>query len=681
MPEVQVSETFVETLPNSEQYPSNSFQYQCNNDVAEQQLTCELLDKDAGECSFSEEQELFLPQDNFTLILEGDEEAELGETTALPSFSVKSASPKSEGEHVNNTESNNQELIINSVSTVTSDQMSQNTDEVLPYVPEPIKMTIAENLLDIIKDTRNKEFSSEIVEESVQKSINKKLLSSPQDPIQNTPETNKEIKINQAENIVTSSTDTTGQTAVSLNDQLLPPQNKPDILVLPTPRRSTRGKDTSGILENRLHSSKRKPQEKQPAHALPFPVRGLENIEECDLEIPTDVHPVAQECQANISTRRGVKKSKELVSEFPKQPTSAIKSAPKNTRVGDQEGNQFIIDHTIQMTVNPKSARKLKTIAFKLAEDVISNQEAEIEEVKQSITRRRGRPRKHAIMELSAHRESEKLQLPSSVRRGRSRNASLLEAVCSESTQSSEPQLPTPTRQKRAQSASRAENVFGQETEVTEQQTVRRKRGRPRKNPLNVSADSELALSLLSPPLPPPQPNVKSFVTRQRNTRSAALNKSTTAVCLSSVPETALGTPRRSTRFTSANVEKTEVEKSVSEAPSDALAAARSAKRRPEMTAIKKKCKLSTLSEESPEVKPLSQATDTAEELQSPDVTKLRLSEKQKTVACHCSHVKRTRYSKKTVKQSLSFDGDEAFFFSPPLTKLTEKSKGRQNVF
>lgn len=688
MPEVRVPETFVETLLNNELCPSNTVEYQCNDDAVEQQAACELADNDAGESGFPEEQELFLPQDNFTLILEGDEEAEIEETTELHSFPSKPASPKSEGDHVNNMESDNQEPVTNSVSTVTSDQMSQNTAKVLPYVPEPIKMAIAENLLDIIKDTRNKEFSSEVVEESVHKSINKKLQNSPQDPIQNIPEINKEMKINQVEDIVTSSKGTTGQTAESVNvllpdDQLLTKMSKPDMLVLPTRRSTRRGKDTSDIPENCSHSSKRKPQEQQLSHGLAFPVRGTENTEECDLEISADVHPVAQEFQATITTRRGVRKSKELVSEFlthpSEQPASALKRASENTRslVGDQEGNQFIIGHTIQMTVNPKSARQLNTIAFKLAENVISDQEAVAEEKKQSVTPRRGRPKKHGVLEVPAHTktQSEKLQLPSSVRRGRSRSSSLLEAVREEGTPPSEPQLPTQTRQERAQSATRAENVSGQETEVTEQQTVRRKRGRPRKNPLNVSADSKLVLSLtLSPPLlPSPQLNVESFVASRRNTRSAALNKSTTA----------LDTPkRRSRRLLSASVEKTVVEKSVPEEPSDALASARSSEKRwSKMTAIKKKCKLSSLPEESTEVKPLPQATDNVEGLQSTDVTKLRLGEMQKTAARHGSHVERTRYSKKSMKQSLSLDGDEPFFFSPPLTKLTEKPKGNQHFF
>ncbi|XP_077200399.1 protein ELYS isoform X2 [Paroedura picta] len=653
--EVQVSETFVETLPNSELCPSSTVQYQCNSDAVEQQVACELLDKDAGECGFSEEQELFLPQDNFSLILEGDEEAEIGETTALHSFPLKSASPNAEGEHVNNTDSNNQELITNSVSTVNSDQMSQNTAKVLPYVPEPIKMAIAENLLDIIKDTRNKDFSSEVLEESIHKSINKKLLSSPQTPLQNIPGTNKEVKINQVENIVTSSSGTTEQIAVSVNDlspddQLFTKMSKPDVLVPHTPRRSARrGKETSGIPANLSHSSKRKPQEQQPSHALSFPVRDTENTEGCDLEISTNIHPVPQEFQATLTTRRGVRKPKERVSEFLKhpseQPTSALKRTSETTTslVGDQE------------------------------ENVISNQDAE--EKKQSVTSRRGRQRKHGVLEESAHSEtrSEKSQLPSSVRRGRSRSSSLLEAVCEESTQPREPQLPTPSRRKRAQSASTA----GQETKVTEQQTVQRRRGRPRKNLLNVSADSKLALSLLSPPPPPPQLNVKSSPAGRRNTRSAALNKSTTAVYLS-----ALDTPkRRSRRITSASIEKTEVEKSVSEEPSEALASARgSEKRRSAMTAIKRKDKVSSLPEGIAETKPLPQATDAVEELQSSDVAKLRLSEMQKTVACHGSHVKRTRYSKNSMKQSVSLDGDEAFFFSPPLTKLTEKPKGEKAV-
>nr|XP_056709705.1 protein ELYS [Euleptes europaea] len=675
-PEVHVSGTIVETLPNSEICPSNTVEYQCSNDAVEQQVACELLDKDAGECGFSEE--LLLPQDDFTLILEGDEEAEIEEAAGLHSLPLKPASPKSEKQCVNNTESNDQERVTNSVSTVTSDQMSQNTATVLPYVPEPIKMAIAENLLDIIKDTRNKEFSSEVVEQSVHKGMSKKLLSSPQDPLQNIPETNKEMKINQIENIVTCSTGATGQTAVSLNDllpddQTLTNMSKPNVLVLSTPRRSTRR--VPDIPENRSHSSKRNPQEQQPSHVLAFPVSGAEKTEGCNLEISTNVHPIAPESQATITTRRGVKKSKELDSECHEQPTSGLRRASKNTRslVGDQ-GNQFIIDHTIQMTVNPKSARKLKTIAFKLSENAVSDQEGELQEKQQSVTPRRGRPRKYGTREVSAHAEtqSEKLPLPTQVRRGRSKSSSLVETICEESTQTSKSPLPTPTKKERGQSANRAENVSDQETEVTEQLSVRRKRGRPRKYPLNVSAISMLDFSLQSPPLPPPpQLNVNSFVASRRNTRSAALNKSST----SSLQATTLDTPKRRPR----RIEKSEVEISFSEEHSDALASARtSQKRRSKMTAIRKKGEFSSLPKESPEVMP--EAMDNAEELHSTDVTKLRLDEMQKTVARRCSHIKRTRYSKKCMKPNISLDGDEAFFFSPPLTKLAEKPKGGKAV-
>ncbi|XP_054831724.1 protein ELYS isoform X2 [Eublepharis macularius] len=688
-PTIQVSETIVETLPNSEQCPANTVQYQHNCEAVEQEAACELLDKDAGECSFSEGEELLIPQDNFTLILEGDEEAEIGETTAMLSFPLKSASPKSEGECINNTESNNQECITNAVSTVTSDQISQNTTRELPYVPEPIKMAIAENLLDVIKDTRNKEFSSEVVEQSIHESISKKILSSPKDPLRNISDINQEMKINQVENIVTSSTGTTEQMAVGLNVLLpdvqpLTETSKPDTLVLPTPRRSTRrGKDTSNIPENHSHRSKRKHHKQQPPHALNFPVAGTKETGGCNLEISTNVHPSPQEFQATITTRRRVRKLKEIESEFHKhpneQPTSSIKRTSKNTRslAGDQEGNQFIIDHTIQMTVNPKSARKLKTIAFKLAENVISDQEAESEQERLSVTPKRGQLKKHRILKVSAHTEtqSEKLQLSTPVRRGRSRGSSLLKAIFEDSTQPREPQLPTPTRQEKVQSGSRTENVSDQETEVIEQ-PVRRKRGRPRKNPLNASADSKLDLSLLSSP-PPPQINVTSFVPSRRTTRSAALNKSTAIAGLSSLQETTVHTTkRRSTRVKSTSIEKTEVKKSVSEEQSDELASVRSSERRQsKMTAIRKKCELASLPEENSEMKHLPQDTDNAEKLQIMDMTKLRLGEMQRTMAHHGSHVKRTRYSKKNIKSSLSLDGDEAFFFSPPLTKLTEKSK------
>ncbi|XP_061480635.1 protein ELYS isoform X2 [Rhineura floridana] len=695
--EVHVLEAVVEALPYNELCPTSSLKYQYSCDSIEQQVTRELLDKVATESDFTEgDGELLLSQNNFTLILEGDEETEIGDSTVLHTFPLKSSSPKLDV-CVNSTGSNSQELITNSVSTVTSDQMSQNTAEVLPYVPEPIQMVIAENLLDVIKDTRSKEFSTEVVEQSLHESISKKVLSSPQAPLQNVFEINKDIKLGQVENLVMSNTSSAEQMTQNLNvllpdDQPLTQMDKPALLVLPTPRRSARrARGTLNIPESLPLNSEQEPQEEQAPLILAFPNRDTKKTKGSDLKISANVQPLAQEFQATITTRRGVRKPKEAVSklnEHPnEQPRSACRRTPRSRRslVGDQESSQFIIDHTIQMTVNPKSARKLKTIAFQLAENVISDQEVEPHEQRLSTPPRKGRPRKHGIQKVMAQSEIEagKLPLPTPVRRGRSRKLSLLEAISEHDIQPSEPKVPISNEQERARSASISETVTDRETELIEQLPVRRRRGRPRKNPLDVSANLGLDLSLSS--LPPSQTD--AFATTRRNTRRGALNLSTSAGYLSSLEETSVDTTKRkSARIMSVSIEKMDTEECILEEhsvqPSESETLARSSKRRQsKMTVIRKRSQLPSLSEEGTEKEEhLPQAADSTVGLHSTDMTKLRLGETRRTLLHRGTHIKRTRHSNKSVKHSPSLDGNEAFYFSPPLTKLTEKSKGEKVV-
>lgn len=619
-------------------------------------------------------------QNNFTSILGGDDEASVGDTTMLHDLS---ASPESESMCLNNA-GINQECTINSASIVTDDQMLPNPPEELPYVPEPIQITIAENLLDVIKDTRSKDCSSKLVGESVHGSISKKALSLPQPPVDNAPETNSDV-ISQVENQMTSSTGIMEQTIdVPLSDdQLLSKMDKPNLLVLPTPRRSARRtKATADIAVSLPLLSETESQKDQAPLTLNFPAGDAKTTKEYDLEKSTDAPPVAQEFQANTSTRRRVKKPKELALELPEQPPPSLRRTARITRnlVKDPESSQFIIDHTIQMTVNPKSARKLKTITFQLAENVMSDQKTEPHDQQLSVTPKRGRPRRHGILKVvpQSETEPEKPQSPTPVRSGRRRKPSVPETVPVQEVQPSEQQPPVPVEQERTQSASMVETVSKRETELVEQLPIKRKRGRPRKNPLNISANSELDSSLLTGP----QIDTKLVVTPQRNTRRRALNLSASIGSLPSLEATAVETPkRRHTRVVSARATKTDAKKTIlgehSVQPSEAVASAKSSERRQsKMTAIRKGHQPPTLAQEGTEEDHLSQTMDNAVELQCTDVTKLRLGETGRTLTHHDIHVKRTRYKSECMKPPISLDGSEAFYFSPPLTKLTEKSAG-----
>ncbi|XP_042308274.1 protein ELYS isoform X2 [Sceloporus undulatus] len=673
-----VSETVVEGFPSVQLSPSNNLTFQYTCDTVEQQITCEFLDKDTEEPNFTEgEGELVLSQNNFSLILEGDEEAEID--SAVLDTSLRSAEPK-EDECTNGAGNNNKELITNSVSTVTNDEISQNTAEVLPYVPEPIQMAIAENLLDVIKDTRNKELSTEVVEQTLHEGISKKVSNSPQVPFEK-----KDTKLNRMENLVMSTTCTTEQMSDRLNVSLpdgqpLTKMNKPEVLIVPTRRRSTRQvRKTLGIPES-LPVRSEESEEQQILQTSAFTVSNAKKAKECDLEVLANVQTVAQEFQATITPKRGVKKQRKLASELHEhpneQPSSALRRTSRTTRsLRDQEGSQFIIDHTIQMTVNPKSAKKLKNIAFQLTENVISNT---IEPHEQQLSPKpRRRTRKHDILKVTPETEKESGKLPSTtpIKRTRTRKSSLPEVTSEHDVQPNQLLTPVPTEQAKA----RITSVSG-----TEQSTIRRKRGRPRKNPLNVSANPQLDLSQLSsppPPLPAPQTDSKTSLTTRRNTRSRALNQSTGTGSLSSPEESAVYITKRRTKFASASVdtEKSLLEEHSVQLSKTVTSAVSSGRRQSKMTAIRKRSKLPSLSEKgTEEEKHLAQETSDPEELQSADMTKLRLTETGTTLTQHGTHIKRTRYNKKNVNESLSLD--DAFYFSPPLTKLTEKSKGEKEV-
>uniref|UniRef100_A0A8C5RS69 AT-hook containing transcription factor 1 n=1 Tax=Laticauda laticaudata TaxID=8630 RepID=A0A8C5RS69_LATLA len=681
-PPLRAKETKISFMEESKtsQWTGVSWQYnlkfQCHCDNVEQEVTCELLEKDADESSFTERDgELLLCQNNFSLILEGDDEAEVEDSTNLHT-SLKSASPES-GDR-----SNIQELTTNSVSTVTSNEIPQNTAEVLPYVPEPIKMAIAENLLDVIKDTRSKEFSAEIIEQSFHESISKKVLNLSQGPIENVHDTNNDVDLNRIENLMPgiSSTDHANQSLnISCDDQSMTKENKSTILATPILRRSTRRAKKSTVISENLPHNSEEPQEQQILQIPDFPIRDVMETKN-ELEISANVHPVSPTFLANATTRSGIRKPNKSVSKRYGPPHSDLPSVrqrtPRITRsvVGNQNSNQFIIDHTIQMTVTPKSATKLKAIALQLAENVISDQEVEPQGKQLSVSPKRGRRRKHGILKVVTQAEtiSEKLPSPSLVRKSRSRKTSVSETIFKHDMQPNESQL---SEQGRIQRIGTSELISDQESGLIESSLTeppRRKRGRPRKNSLNVSAESQLDLSLLS------SPDAASSV-HKRNTRSGAVQ---TSACLPSLETSIMETPkRRSSRVTSRNVEKTDIEKSnLKECvirPTEAVASEKkSENRRSRITRIRKKSTLPSVSETSREEEHLPLATDNEVESETTDVARLKLGEREETLTHHADSIKRTRLTPKKVKQSLSLDINKTFFFSPPLTKLTAKTKG-----
>ncbi|XP_068795432.1 protein ELYS [Struthio camelus] len=428
--QAQISEEAPETSPCNELHSSGNLKLQYSYAAIEQQFACDLPDNKDGECDAAEgDGELFLSQSNFTLVLEGEEgEVEMGDPTLVDA--LKPASTTAEEKSMNslgNTE--NQEHVTNSVSTVTSDQESQNIAESLPYVPEPIKVAIAENLLDAIKDTRSKEFTSEAVEQSIHESIGKKMTRFQKSKaLLTVPEgMEDESSMHQVEYVITPRTRTRGQLNRSLiipsaDDQQLLKPDKPVLLGLSTRRSTRRTKETSET--SNVQTEEKAQGEQTPV--IPVTPRRGRKPKQTNSEKAESSHSDGQALSVStqsvaVTPRRGLRRAKEPVSgllEEHNEETSLGESSflasttSKRTRggkssVGDQETGQIGTDHKAKMAVSPsRSGRKLKSTSLQLDENIVTNQEVQpSDQLLLPVPTKRGRRRKVSSSEVSENSE------------------------------------------------------------------------------------------------------------------------------------------------------------------------------------------------------------------------------------------------------------------------------------
>ncbi|KAM9608442.1 protein ELYS-like [Morphnus guianensis] len=421
----QTSEEAPETSPYSELHPSGNLQY--GYDTTEQRFACHLADQRDGECDAAEgDGELFLSQSNFTLVLEGEEgEAEMGDPTLVDAS--KAAGTTTEEKPVNslgNTE--NQEHVTNSVSTVTSDQESQNIAESLPYVPEPIKVAIAENLLDVIKDTRSKEFTSEVVEQSIHETIGKKVtgFQKAKAPLRTVPEGEEdETSVCQVEYGIAPRTRARGQLSRSLSTPLagtqqLPKTGKPGLFAL-SPRRSTRR--TKEAPETSSLQTEENAQKEQMLVMPVTPRRGRKpkpsTAEKVESSL-SDGRTLSLRTQSIAATpRRGLRRAKEAAAELLEEANeetslaegSIIASATsqrtrgEKSSAGGQETGQIDTGHKIKTSVSPsRSARKLKSVNLQFMENIVKDQEVQPSaQLLLPVPTKRGRRRKMSSSEVS----------------------------------------------------------------------------------------------------------------------------------------------------------------------------------------------------------------------------------------------------------------------------------------
>uniref|UniRef100_A0A8D2M7Y4 AT hook containing transcription factor 1 n=1 Tax=Zonotrichia albicollis TaxID=44394 RepID=A0A8D2M7Y4_ZONAL len=415
------SEPAPETSPYSELDPSNVLHYSYEN--IEQQFACDLPDNKDSECDAAEgDGDLFLSQNNFTLVLEGEEgEAEMGDPTSAdaskPDDTTKEEKPVTS---LGNSES--QEHVTNSVSTVTGDQESQNIAESLPYVPEPIKVAIAENLLDVIKDTRSKEFTSEVVEQSIHETIGKKVTrfqkaKAPLTPVlEAVGEETSRHHYGTAPRTRTRGRLGRGLGVLSADTQQLLKTDSPALLGL-SPRRSTR-LTKEAPQTPRLQTEENVQEEQTPVTPV-TPRRGrkpkLSNLEKTESSL-SDGQTLSDSTRP-VTPRRGLRRAKEAASELQEQPNEEMPLAEGSITAsftsrrtkggkslgGSPETGKTDTDHQVKSAVSPsRSARKMKSFSLQFTEDTVKDQQVQLsDQLLLPVPSKRGRRRKISSSEVS----------------------------------------------------------------------------------------------------------------------------------------------------------------------------------------------------------------------------------------------------------------------------------------
>ncbi|XP_020770935.1 protein ELYS isoform X4 [Odocoileus virginianus] len=394
-------------LSFNELYASGTLKLQYNFDTIEQQF-CDLPDnKDSAECDVAEvDGEHFVTQSNFTLILEGEEGEVETDDCAASDVLAKAANAAAEEKHVCSEDSENHRHVANLPSVITSDQESQRV-ETLPYVPEPIKVTIAENLLDVIKDTRSKEITSDTVEQSIQENIpliSQKVMCSTKlaNSTTNTVQETSAVTINVSEvNDMISSRTRKRVRVQNLNVKSAQQEEPaavatPEMLGLSVTKKTRKTKEIAGALESACSDDKEVSHNQQIPQNSVTPRRGRRK-KDVNQDILENANSVEQELQVTPGRELRRLKSSQLLeaateeSYFRKEVKllSATKRTPRRTKsVENQEGVEVINDLKVSKVAGPsRSTRKLRSTNLEASEGVGYKQEGESTEQQLPIQR------------------------------------------------------------------------------------------------------------------------------------------------------------------------------------------------------------------------------------------------------------------------------------------------------
>ncbi|XP_023566016.1 protein ELYS [Octodon degus] len=387
--EVQKSEEASRNLSFNELYPSGTLKLQYNFDAIEPQF-CDLPDnKDSAECDIAEvDGELFVAQSNFTLILEG-EEGEVETNDSAPSNILpKAANTATKEKFVCNVEGGDHGLTANLPPLITSDQESQKV-ETLPFVPEPIKVAITENLLDVSKDTRSKEITSDTVEQSMHENmplISQNVMSSTK-LVKRTLKTVQEIdavivNVSQNDDAVSSRTRTRRQRVQNLSITSTPQEESADVgtpkmLGSPARKKTRKTKEISEASESAYSDVKGKPQKQQIPQSSLSSKRG-KNKKDINQDTSESISFVEQETQV-IPGQEQKSKSSQLLKPAIEEPSiKEVKlfSVTKGTlnkiekSVENQECTGIINAVTVSNIARPsRTTKKLRNADLEASEN------------------------------------------------------------------------------------------------------------------------------------------------------------------------------------------------------------------------------------------------------------------------------------------------------------------------
>ncbi|XP_032490632.1 protein ELYS isoform X3 [Phocoena sinus] len=396
--EVQDSGQEARNLSFSELYPSGTLKLRYNFDTIEQQF-CDLPDnKDSAECDIAEvDGELFVPQSNFTLILEGEEgEVETGDSAAS-NVLAKAANAATEEKHVYSGENDNHGHVANLPSVITSDQESQRV-ETLPYVPEPIKVAIAENLLDVIKDTRSKEITSDTMEQSIQENIplisqkvmcSTRLAKSTFKTVQETSTVT--IDVSEVNDMISSRTRNRGRVQ-NLNVKSAQQDESadvatPEMLGLSVMKKTRKTKEISGAFESACSDDKGISHNQQIPQNSITPRRGRRK-KEINQDTLENINSVEPELQVTPGRELRSLKSSQLLepateeTSFRKEVklSSVTKRTPKRIKkpLENQEGVEVINDLKVSKVASAsRSTRKLRSSNLETSKNTGYKQDGE----------------------------------------------------------------------------------------------------------------------------------------------------------------------------------------------------------------------------------------------------------------------------------------------------------------